>query len=85
MIDESKWHNTGGNGAASATWSRKVGTRTAVVHVMPYRAMLDLWVGTIQAVEGMAFDSAALAITWADRWFARIAEASRHLDMIRKS
>lgn len=64
------WHNTGSNGTASAVWVRRVNSREACIGVMPYRCVVDLWVGKVLKTDHEPFPTLAEARVYADRWLA---------------
>lgn len=62
------WLNTGGNGKASAVWVRHSFNRVAQIHVMPYRYMVDLYIGGRPATLGEPFPTLTEAKRYADRF-----------------
>lgn len=67
----SEWHNTGNNGSALAEWVRKVGSRTAIARVMPYRVMLEKWVGSHRDVSiAEPFATLSEAKAYADKFLS---------------
>ena len=80
-VDVNAWHNTGGNGKASAVWIRRAGSLTAEIRVMPFRCMVTLYVGrdVDQDYEGIPIQGLEAAKSWADSLMSRQHAAGRGL------
>lgn len=69
MTNETEWHNTGGNGQARETWVRKVGVKVAIVSVMPYRSIVEVYENGRESEEsGRPFETLAEGKAYADRF-----------------
>lgn len=72
MVKMNGWQNTGSNGRASAVWVRSVirsiPARTVEIWVMPYRCMVDFWLGGGRIIEGNPFDTLEDAKKAAEIW-----------------
>ena len=63
------WHNTGGNGPASAVWVRAIGKTSVEIKVMAYRCLATVYDGGVVDAdyEGIPFATLRQAKTWGDQ------------------
>lgn len=67
---DNAWHNTGGNGPAREVWVRRNGARAAIVHVMPFRCMVDFYDGHELQEEGRPAATLEAGKAYGDSWLA---------------
>lgn len=78
-VDIHDWHNTGGNGKASAVWRKASADdkRTASIWVMPHRCMVDCWERGKQVEEGVPFENLNKAKAYAEAFLGGKTAATR--------